>query len=158
MLIHLDVIARDRSEKRLGDFVLNTAFISELTNIDDVRFKYAFQPENPRGGEDLLTVDEVSVARIRTAINTDFVANAVTLFVYPQEDLDADTIPTVFNIAEIIAVWSASADTTTLTGLGFKSYMTVNHKGNVKRYLIDHHYLDLISYSETASTSTYTTS
>ena len=158
MLIPLTITHRTKSEKSTGVFVFNTAFITELVTVSGVaRFKYLGQPENKRGQSEEITVAE-TVATIRTAINLDYAVNALTLNVYPEEDTSEDTVPTTFLINEVVLAWQMGSDYSTADGTGFKTYVLINEKGNIKRYLVDNHYLDLISYAETASTSTYTTS
>jgi hypothetical protein len=154
MLIALTVTARSRADKSTGIFIFNTDFLTELrVSGTGSRFYYLARPEDKAGSREQITVAE-TVATIRTAINLAFVETAITLRVYPQEDLTQDTVYTTFLMPEIVMAWDAGASPLTNSN---RTYLLINEKGNIKRYLIDHYYLDLLSYSLSESTSTYTT-
>lgn len=149
MLIYLTVASRDKATKKTGGLVVGTDFITEMVvSGTGARFKLLAQPENRRGSQDVVIVTN-TVAEIRTAMDTANALTAITLRVFPDEDTTQATVYTVFNVAEIVRAWPDST--------GFNTYMDVNEKGAIRRYLIDHYIYDLINYAETASTSTYTT-
>jgi len=159
MLIPLTITARSKAERRTGRTIFNTDFMTEIQTHGGVaRFKYIIGAENRKGSHEEFTVAE-TVAVIRTEINTALAATAVTLRVHEDEDPQSDTTYTVFNAPEIVMCWTVDpSDSGTIDGLAFKSYLLINEKGSLKRYLIDHPMEDVLSYAETASTSTYTTS
>lgn len=152
MLVHLHITSRDKAEKRTGGTVLNTSMITEMiVSGTGARFYYCAQPENRRGSREELTVSE-SVAAIRTLMNTALNAAAITLLVHPDQDPTQAAVWTTFNADEIVRAWPRSrADRT-------RSWMEVNEKGGIRRYLIDHYYLELVQIVETGTTSTTTTS
>jgi len=161
MLIHLQVTARTDAEHRVGGTVLQTGFLTELATVGgSTVFSYLFLPESRRGGKSRITVSD-TVARIRAIMNQDNAQSSITLAVYPEEDITADTVWTTFNIDEIIQCYPysrANRQTVLLSGINADSmsYLWVNEKGQAKRYIINHYYMEVVQLNRTVSTSTTT--
>ena len=157
MLVHVIITERDSDSSRVGGTVLNTDFITELTvSGTGASFKYCFNPESRRGGHERITVSD-TVARIQAIMNQDYAQTSVTVSVYPEQDLSEDPVYTSFNISEVTRVWPYSA-ASRKTGLvaGTYSWLEINEKGQIKRYLIDNYYMELVQLARTVSTSTTT--
>ena len=161
MLIHLQVTARENAEKRTGGTVLNTDFITEMTvSGTGAAFRYCPQAESRRGSHERITVSD-TVTRIQAIMNQAYAQTSITLSVFPEEDLTATTVWTTFNIAEIEEGWPYSranrqAVNASGTNADSMSYVKINEKGQIKRYIIDHYYMELVMLSRTVSTSTTT--
>jgi len=157
MLIHLILTERDFSEKSVGGKILNTDFITEITDSDGVAtFRYCSEPENLRGGHERITVTD-TVARLQAVMNQDYAQTSVTVAVFPRQDPTEDPVYTTFNIAEVVWCWPYSR-ASRKTGLvaGTYSWLEINEKGQIKRYLIDNYYMELVQLARTVSTSTTT--
>jgi len=158
MLVHVILTARDQHESRTGGTVLNTDMITEMTanTAGLATFKYCFQSENRRGGHERVTISD-TVARIRAIMNQDYAQTSITLAVFPDQDPTQDPVWTVFNCPEVSACWPYSA-ASRKTGLvaGTYSWLEINEKGQIKRYLIDNYYMELVQLARTVSTSTTT--
>ena len=157
MLIHLQMLSRDDSEHRVGGTVLNTDYITEMTvSGTGASFKYCFNPESRRGGNVRVTVSD-TVARIQAIMNQDYAQTSITVGVYPEQDLTEDPVYTTFNCKEVTNCWPYSA-ASRRTGLvaGTYSWLEINEKGQIKRYLIDNYYMELVQLARTVSTSTTT--
>lgn len=151
MLTLLNVKRRNHKVDE-GQLVLNTAFISELRvyQTSKSRFRYFMRPEDRRGGYDTFIVSETNAA-IVAAMNTAFNATAITLNVYPDEDIQKTPVATVFNVAEIVEVSEYVSDPT-------KSWVEINWKGfHVKRYLVNHKMVNVPAIAETGTTTTTST-
>jgi len=156
-LIHVQIQSRDGSEKRVEGTVLNTDFMTELSvSGTGSSFRYCGIPESRRGGHERIIVSD-TVARIRAIMNQDPAQTSITLAVFPRQDPTVDAVWTVFNISEVIRCWPYSA-ASRKTGLvaGTYSWLEINEKGQVKRYLIDHYYMEAVQLFRTVSTSTTT--
>jgi len=156
-LIHLTLLQRDSAERTVGGKVLNSSFITEMTvSGTGASFLYCGNPESRRGGHERIVVSD-TVARIRAIMNQDPAQASITLAVFPRQDPTEDPTWTVFNISEVVECFPYSR-ASRKTGLvaGTYSWLDINEKGQLKRYLIDHYYMELPMLFRTVSTSSTT--
>jgi len=148
------VTQEQRNQKSVsGGIVLNTEFMGEVQTTETTKSKFHFynKPEDRRGGFDKFVVTE-SRAAILTGMNTALNAIGLTLNVYPDNDATKSVVATVFNADEIIMAYPNSRTDKT------KCWIEVNEKGTrVRKYLVNHYYVDIAALAETGTTTTTST-
>ena len=157
MLIHVTISSRENAERRVGGTVINLSYATEITvSGTGSSLRYAGTPESRRGGHERLTLTD-TVARLQAVMNQDYAQASVTVAVFPRQDPTEDPVWTTFNIDEVVFCWPYSA-ASRKTGLvaGTYSWLEINEKGQIKRYLIDNYYMELVQLARTVSTSTTT--